>query len=177
MNALAGNVDQDHLRAGGVTLGRNVHIGARTIVDSSHRHLVTIGDDVVIAPRVHILAHDASTKPLLGYTRIGLVDIGAKVFIGAGSVILPGVTIGEGAIVAAGSVVTKDVAAGAVVGGSPAIAINSVENLVEKRRSEMERSPRWEAAGWTVGNGLTPGRAAEQARALRESPTGVGYLE
>lgn len=51
---------------------------------------------------------------------VGRVHIGANVFIGAKALILPGVDIGEGAVVGAGSVVTKDVEAWTVVGGNPA---------------------------------------------------------
>jgi acetyltransferase-like isoleucine patch superfamily enzyme len=55
------------------------------------------------------------------------VTIGRDVWVGAGCVILPGVTIGDGAVLAAGSVVTKDVPAGAVVGGVPAKVIKARE--------------------------------------------------
>ena len=56
------------------------------------------------------------------------INVGDKVWIGAGSIILPGVTIGDGAMVAAGSVVTKDVPSRAVVGGNPARVIGSVDD-------------------------------------------------
>lgn len=66
-----------------------------TILDPSHCWLITIGDNVTMAPRVHILAHDASTCHHLGYARIGRIDIGNNVFIGADTVVLPGVYIGS----------------------------------------------------------------------------------
>lgn len=176
-NGLRGVSDQDHLRDTGLQLGENVHIGYHTIIDASHRHLITIGDDVVIAPRVHILAHDASTKPLLGYTRIGLVNIGPRVFIGAGSLILPGVTIGEGSIIAAGSIVSRSIPAGSVAAGSPAVVVSTVEEYRAKRCAEFEQSPRWSARGWTVGRDFTPERAASMRADLQHSPTGFGYVE
>ncbi|WP_322514253.1 sugar O-acetyltransferase [Rhodopseudomonas palustris] len=84
---------------------------------------VSIGDRTQIGPAVQIYAadhpRDAATR------RDGLefgrpVTIGADVWIGGGSIILPGISIGDGAVIGAGSVVTRDVAAGATVGGNPA---------------------------------------------------------
>lgn len=60
----------------GLTVGKNFQPQPGCILDPSHCWLITIGDDVTLAPRVHILAHDASTKMFLGYTKIGLVTIG-----------------------------------------------------------------------------------------------------
>lgn len=60
------------------------------IIDPGHCWLIELGDDVTLAPRVHSLAHDASTKRELGYTRIAKVKIGSNVFIGAGSIVLSG---------------------------------------------------------------------------------------
>ena len=58
---------------------------------------------------MNILAHDASTKRHLNYAKIGNVVIEDKVFIGAGSIILPGVRISKNSIIGSGSVVTKDI--------------------------------------------------------------------
>ena len=55
-----------------------------------------------MAPHVQILAHDASTKRYLGYTKIGRVLIGNNVFVGAGTIILPSVAIGNNVIIGAG---------------------------------------------------------------------------
>ena len=68
----------------GLTIGKNVAVMGEVILDPGHCRLIEIGDNVTIAPRVHILAHDASTKRELGYTKIGRVTIGNNVFIGAG---------------------------------------------------------------------------------------------
>lgn len=88
--------------------GENLQVMFGVVIDWGHCFLITIGDNVTIAPRCHILAHDASTKNQLGYTRIAPVSIGNDVFIGADSIVLPGVTIGDRVIIGAGSVVTKD---------------------------------------------------------------------
>ncbi|WP_240374431.1 acyltransferase [Bacillus piscicola] len=76
---------------------------------------ITIGDNSVIGYNTTILAHEY----LIREYRIGEVKIGDNVLIGANTTILPGVTIGHEAVVAAGSVVHKDVAPGTLVGGNP----------------------------------------------------------
>jgi maltose O-acetyltransferase len=92
---LRSEISTEDLIALGLTVGENFSRQEKTLIDQSHCWLITIGDDVTLAPRAHILAHDASTKKALGYTRIGVVNIGNNVFIGASSTILPGVNIGN----------------------------------------------------------------------------------
>lgn len=85
-----------------------------------------------MSSHVHVLAHDASTKHYLGYTKIGLTVIEDGVFIGADSIILPGVTIGEGSVIGAGSVVSKNVPPNQVWAGNPARYIMSVDEYLQK---------------------------------------------
>lgn len=92
---------------------------------------------------VHILAHDASTKMVLGYTKIGQVIIGNNVFIGAGSIVLPGITIGNNVIIGAGSVVTHDIPDGCVFAGNPARKISSLEDYAKKSRKLFADSPQY----------------------------------
>jgi len=131
---------ENHIQAG-LTVGKNFHMMEEVTIDVSHCWHITIGDDVTLAPRVQIFAHDASTKKLLGYTRIGKVGIGNRVFVGAGSIILPGVTIGNDVVVGAGSIVTHDVPGGTVVGGNPAKIIWSTNEFLNNRKLEMELGP------------------------------------
>ncbi|WP_241768436.1 acyltransferase [Mesobacillus subterraneus] len=88
-------------------VGKNCHGLAASTIDVAHCWLIEIGDHVTFAPQVYLLAHDASTKKYLDYTKIAKIIIKDHAFIGARALIMPGVTIGENAIVAAGSVVTK----------------------------------------------------------------------
>jgi maltose O-acetyltransferase len=130
-------------RKAGAMIGKRVGIHFGVIIDPSHAHQIEIGDDVVLAPHVYILAHDASTKRILGYTRIGKVRIGDRAFVGAGSMVLPGVTIGDDVVIGAGSVVSRDIPSGSVAVGSPAKVVCSLEDFVNRRRNEMKTLPRF----------------------------------
>ena len=120
----------------GLKIGKNCNVGSCTI-DPSHCFHITIGDNVTFGPRVHILAHDASTKIFLDYTRVANVTIGSNVFIGAYSIVLPGVTIGDNVVIGAGSVVTHDIPSGSVAVGAPARVIKSLEEFLCAKQEEM----------------------------------------
>lgn len=96
-------------------VGADTAFGLMVMVDVFFPERIQIGRNSVIGYNTTILAHEY----LIREYRLGDVIIGDEVMIGANCTILPGVTIGDGAIVAAGSVVHKDVAAGTFVGGSP----------------------------------------------------------
>jgi len=125
----------------GVEIGEGTNIQFDVVIDSSHYWLISIGRNCTIAPRVHILAHDASTKRKLGYSKIGKVSIGNNVFIGAGVIVLPGVTIGDDAIIAAGSVVSHNVEKGTLVGGVPSGLISTVEVYLAKEKENLTKYP------------------------------------
>lgn len=125
----------------GMQVGRNFKRLNGVILDPSHCWLIEIGDNVTMAPRVHILCHDASTKPFLNYTKIGRVTIGDNVFLGAESVVLPGVRIGSNVIIGANSTVTHDIPENSVAVGSPARVICSLEDYLSRERSRMETAP------------------------------------
>ena len=103
--------------------GAEVHIGTGTYlnrgVEIVAAQYVAIGRDCKIARDVIIMDTDQHALPT-GELRVQPVVIGDRVWIGARAMILKGVTIGNDAVIGAGSVVTKDVPAGAVVGGVPA---------------------------------------------------------
>ena len=142
----------DALKARGLIVGRNFNLQNGVEIDWSHTWHIIIGDDVTIAPRVIILAHDTSTNQALGYTRIGKVNIGDRVFIGASSIILPGVVIGNDVIIGAGSVVSRDVPDGVVAAGNPAKVICSMSDWLTRKRHEMEQSPSFGEEYTTRGN-------------------------
>ena len=72
----------------GLKVGKNFGRLNGVILDPSHCWLITIGDNVTMAPRVHILAHDASTQMNLKKAKIGRVTIGNNVYIGLNSIVL-----------------------------------------------------------------------------------------
>jgi len=88
---------------------------------------VVIGNGAQVGPAVQIYAADHPRDPALRRDGLELgrpVRIGRHVWIGGGAIILPGVSIGDDAVVGAGSVVTRDVAPGATVAGNPARAVS-----------------------------------------------------
>lgn len=89
---------------------------------------ITVGKNSIIGYNTTILAHEYLIKEY----RIGEVIIGDDVLIGANTTILPGVTIGDGAIVSAGTLVHKDVPPGVFVGGNPMRFIYTKEEMNEK---------------------------------------------
>ena len=105
-------------RAMGVKVGKNVFIGIESFIDDEAPGLIKIEDDVIIAFRATIVAHDDVTSS------VAPIDIRKGAYIGTGAIITMGVEIGENAIVGAGAVVTKDVPAGNTVVGIPAKPLN-----------------------------------------------------
>lgn len=111
--------------------GRNLRLGERVFINSGCRFQdqggIAIGDDCRIGHDVVMatLNHDMDPSRRADLHPAPIV-VGNRVWIGAKATVLPGVTIGEDAVVGAGSVVTKDVPAGTVVVGSPARVVREV---------------------------------------------------
>lgn len=110
---------------GGVRLGQRVEINNYSIINGTGG--VDIGDDTLIGPGVRIISYQhqyATGKTIRSQPTVGkAIRIGSDCWIGANAVILAGVSVGDGAVVAASAVVTRDVAAGTVVAGIPARTI------------------------------------------------------
>ena len=119
----------------GVKIGKHCLIDTRYF--SSEPYLITIGNHVQLTHCVSIHTHgggQAIRQNHPDFDVFGKVVIEDWAYIGAFSQIMPGVTVGEGALVAAGSVVTKSVAPHTVVGGNPARYICTTEEYYEKNK-------------------------------------------
>ncbi|WP_312468785.1 acyltransferase [Neobacillus sp.] len=112
----------------GLKIGEQTSFALMVMLDVMFPEKISVGRNTVIGYNTTILAHEYLIKEY----RLGPVSIGSEVMIGANSTILPGVTIGDGAIVSAGTLVHKDVPAGAFVGGNPMRVIYSKEDLAER---------------------------------------------
>lgn len=162
INKFRGEIDLEKLKKKGLKVGENFKMMGQCIIDPSHCWHIKIGNNVTLAPRVHILAHDSSTKLHLGYTRIANVTIGSNVFIGAGAIILPGVLIGDNVIIGAGSVVAQTIPSNSVAVGSPAKVVSSIENFIDKNKQKMNKSNTFDS-NYTLRN---PGFSKEQRKMM-----------
>ena len=115
-----------------INYGKHINIGKNVFINFDCTFLalggITIEDDVLIGPKVSLITEN---HPLNPQERNGLIGkpihIKKNAWIGASATILPGVTIGENAVIAAGAVVSKDVSENTVVGGIPAKFIKTIQ--------------------------------------------------
>ena len=127
------------LIARGMVIGKNVTISKNAVIDTGYPYLIRIGDNCSIAEHVRLLAHDAAPfKFTGGHARLGKIEIKDNCFIGDRSTILPGVTIGPNALVAAGSVVNRDVPPNCCVVGVPARAYCRFDEYIERNKQQIE---------------------------------------
>ncbi|MFL6560975.1 MAG: acyltransferase [Bacillus sp. (in: firmicutes)] len=112
----------------GLEVGEHTSFALMVMLDVMFPEKISVGRNTVIGYNTTILAHEYLIKEY----RLGPVAIGSEVMIGANSTILPGITIGDGAIVSAGTLVHKDVPPGVFVGGNPMRVIYTKEELAER---------------------------------------------
>lgn len=128
--------DLNKLKEAGAKVGENVHISAPIYFQGFEAKLIEIGDWVTIAPYVTFLWHDSSAVSVFIEerlsTKFGRIIIRNNVYIGARSIILPGVEIGEYSIIGAGSVITKDVPPYSLVVGIPGRRVKDTRDFLEK---------------------------------------------
>ncbi|PLS06981.1 acyltransferase [Neobacillus cucumis] len=109
----------------GLKVGEQTSFALMVMLDVMFPEKISVGRNTVIGYNTTILAHEYLIKEY----RLGHVEIGSEVMIGANSTILPGITIGDGAIISAGTLVHKDVPPGCFVGGNPMRVIYTKEEL------------------------------------------------
>jgi acetyltransferase-like isoleucine patch superfamily enzyme len=175
VHKVRGTYDIRALQRMGLTVGKDVFIANGAWLDPLFPWLISIGDGVTMGPDVLILAHDSAPNRRIDGTKLSRVEIGARAYIGARSVILPGVRIGADAIVGAGSVVRRDVPPSIIVAGNPAEPIGSLEDFVAKHRELAMRDSAalFPSTGWTIDTGITAERKAFMRDCLGD---GVGYI-
>lgn len=160
------------LKSRGLRIGENVSFAGDVFLDPSHCYLISIGNNVTFAPNVRLIAHDASTKRALGYTRFEQIVIGDNCFIGDSVIILPGVTVGADSIVGAGSIVTKSVPSNSIAVGNPARVVCVRSDFLERRKKEA-------AEKGVFDSSFHAGRLDENkiAQLRTTGASGGGYIE
>lgn len=126
----------DYARFLGVKVGEQCHI-ASDVHFSSEPYLIEIGSHVAVTQGVMLHTHGGgrvARRYIPDFDIFGRVKICDYAYIGSGAQIMPGVTIGEGSLVAAGSIVTRSVLAGVVVAGNPAKYVCTVEEYIERNK-------------------------------------------
>ncbi|WP_078555749.1 acyltransferase [Bacillus alkalicellulosilyticus] len=114
-------------------VGDQTAVALMVMMDIMFPEKISIGKNTIIGYNTTILAHEY----LIDEYRLGDVVIGDEVMVGANSTILPGVTIGDGAIVSAATLVHQDVPAGAFVGGNPMRVIYTKEEMKNRKKEEI----------------------------------------
>lgn len=169
---LRGEYTTEKLMKMGMRVGKNFHRLNGVILDPSHCWLITIGNNVTLAPRVHILCHDASTKQFLGYTKLGCVTIGDNVFLGAGTIVLPGISIGSNVVIGANSTVTHSIPDNSVAIGTPARVVCTLEEYLKKETQRMNNSIIY-SEEFTLNGKITDAKKAQQRIEIQDS---IGYI-
>jgi acetyltransferase-like isoleucine patch superfamily enzyme len=116
----------------GMKVGEHTSFALMVMLDVMYPEKIKVGRNTVIGYNTTLLAHEY----LIREYRLGDIVIGDEVMIGANSTVLPGVEIGDGAIVSAGTLVHKDVPAGAFVGGNPMRVIFTKEEMALRNEQD-----------------------------------------
>lgn len=127
------------MRKMGCHVGKGCFIGDHVIIDLGHAEKITVEDGVSIAGGSRLLCHQRDfTEYFVGsdYNKLGYsikpIVLKKGCLIGMESFVLPGVTVGEGAIVGAGSLVSKDIPAWTVATGRPAKVVKEIKSLKDE---------------------------------------------
>ena len=120
-------------REAGVKMGSHNLIASRFW--STEPYLIKIGSYCQLTEDTHIYTHGGSIvarDKFPDFDVFGKVELGNRVYVGAGAIIMPGVTIGDNVLIAAGSVVTKSIPSNVVVAGNPAKFVCTLDEYIEK---------------------------------------------
>ncbi|MDG6997812.1 MAG: hypothetical protein JRN15_01715 [Nitrososphaerota archaeon] len=143
------------LRKQGAKVGKEVQIvdRFRFLYEPWYANLLELKDGVVISAGVRFVQHDSSYPNIVGNLPIkfGKIVVGENSYIGVNSVILPGVTIGDHCLIAAGSIVNKNIPSYSIAAGNPARIIGSVNDGVEKYKTRIQNKGNNNIYFWDFG--------------------------
>ena len=129
----------DYYKSRGLIIGENCNICSP--LPTNEVYLIEIGNNTVISYKVDFVTHDASYGAIIQKKYVdlyGKIKIGNNCFVGASSILMYGIELGDKTIVAAGSVVTKSFKEGnVVIGGNPAKVICSTDDFLNKYKDEL----------------------------------------
>ena len=134
-----------YLRKQGCKIGEKTRLLCGIKSFGTEPYLVEIGEDCLLSGDLNFFTHDGGVKVLNSLNffdgkrmdKVGKIVIGNNCFIGYGTKIMPGVTIGDNVIVGAGAIVTKDVPSNHIVAGVPAKVICTIEEFYEKNKDKF----------------------------------------
>lgn len=175
-----GDLPTSYFKKRGMKIGKNFNRQSGTRMDPSHCWLISIGDDVTLANKVQILAHDDSIRLYTGYGRIAPVHIGDRVFIGANSTVLMGSKIGNDVIIGAGSIVKGEIPDGSVAVGVPAKVIGKTSDFIEREKAKIGVKPTFDES-YTYRKNISSEKKEEMYNILTREETGgflnIGYFK
>ena len=157
----------------GFRCGKNFQCNSEYPIDANFPWLISVGNDVTIADGVRILAHDASTVKVGAHSKIGIVQIGNNVFIGAGVIVLCDTRIGDNVIIGAGSVVTHDIPSNSVFAGNPAKYICSFEEYQLKNRNYLQTHLYFNEFSWSEWSKQSDSKKKQMREKLKKT---FGYV-
>lgn len=155
----------------GATIGTGFQLERNAFLDSSFPWLITIGNNVTLAPDSLILCHAGSTKKAIGYSKVGKVTIGNNVFVGAKSIILPNTTIGDDVVIGAGSVVHGNIPSGVVIAGTPAKVLGDIKSFTAKNNDRRSNGSTFDIS-YTNSGKVTEEKKQEMKRKLSSISNG-----
>ncbi len=159
----------EDFRKRGVKIGEGCAL-VECRIDYGHGYLIEIGDNVGMS-FVTFLAHDASVKFLEGaltHSKIGRIKVGNNVFVGYGSIILPGTTIGNNVLIGAGSVVKGNIPDNSVMTGNPLQYLCSTDEYMARNIEKFKKGPIYNTDFHTISE-------EQKAKMIRELDGVMGF--
>lgn len=170
-----GDLPTSYFTKRGMSIGRNFNRQSGVRMDPSHCWLIKIGDDVTLANKVQILAHDDTPRVYTGFSRVGEVTIGDRVFVGANSTILMNTHIGNDVIIGAGSLVTKDIPDGCIAYGVPARVVGKTDEFIKRVEKDIKDGITFDMS-FSYYNGVGKEKKKIMSEKISSSKT-ICYLE